>query len=219
MKFNFEEKMSLAEEETTKMRKEYEDNAQKTARNQNTIIENLAGTKTAITKEDVIEIDAHMENDARTLLKRGKMSEKEFKNLVTNSLEYSTSKLNAYEGPRWSKIKGTVNGIDVELKVKWINGGNQYDRNHPSFHPKDYEGEINGKPLSGNDAKKLYEELIDIIDKRQEQIDLLKGERVNEKEMSGFMKNEEKRIANEKNKDSIQKSREEQARDEINKIL
>ncbi|MFH0891938.1 MAG: hypothetical protein V1867_04110 [Candidatus Falkowbacteria bacterium] len=198
-------------------RKDYDHYANRTARKQNTLIENLTGSNTATTKEDVIRTDADIENNARRLLKIGRMDELQFKKLVDNSLEYSESALNTYHGPRWSKIKGEVNGVNVVLNVKW--GDTVNDGRDNSNAPKKYEGKINDKALSDWDARELYYELMKVMNVRQNELDELKGERTHEKFMKKFTKKKEKRLEREQKKNDIQKARKEQTKDDLEKIM
>jgi len=200
-----------------KQRKEYDDYAGRTARKQNTLVENITQSKTATKKEDVIRIDADIENRARRLLKVGRMDEIEFKKLVDNSLEYSESTMNTVNGPRWSKIKGEINGVQVELNVRWGDIKND-GRNNPNA-PKEYEGKINDKELSDWDARELYYELLKVMRGRQNELDELKGGRIHEKNMKKFMKKEEKRIKREQAKDDIQKTRKEQTKEDLEKLM
>ena len=82
--------------EIEKQRKKYDKFAKKTAKKENSLGENLFKTRTTTTKEDVIEIDAHIENNARRIFNAGDMDEKEFNKIVNNSLEFSKAYSNIF---------------------------------------------------------------------------------------------------------------------------
>jgi hypothetical protein len=215
MRFDFfkGETLTPDQKDIQKQRKEYEKYASKSARDKNTFIENVTQGETTIKKEDVIEIDAHVENYARNLLKMGKINEKNFSKLVNNTLEYKMSP------GEWGKIFGKIN--DQEIKIKHVPGfraiyrGQHYSQNTPD----QYKGTINGKVMTDEDAENLYNELSRIMDIRDEKIWELKNELRSKKAMRLNQEENEKENRKKIKQQRIADNRSTQTKNDIEKII
>lgn len=213
MKLNFFEKEKLTPEqkEASNQRKEYDKFAGKRAWRANTLKENLIGGVSEIDKKDVIENDAYFENEVRNLMKLGKISEKEFEQLVNNSLTYKYYE-NPMKGIKYKvvqTIEGEINGQLVKLEYT--------DQDKDPYH--EYVGTINNKPLTDSDAHNLFDRCAKIISKRDRGIEEIKEDRYIKVEKARIAKIAEKEARERQGKSDSFKAKKDQTEEDVKKIL
>lgn len=194
--------------ESDKSIKEYEKNASKIASKYNSFFENLLKTG-LISKEDVIRVDAEIENKLRDKVKKYELENESGIN-TTNDFENSSRKdkikqmsdsdlifdrktkkvISSYDSdnPHVDTLKGKIKGQDVLIKKHWRGDP------HSVMNYSKYEGLLNNKDLPQEEGKKLFEKYIRLQEERVKEIeDLLKyriasieGEKEKKKKESEF---------------------------------
>ena len=154
-------RISLGKENDASI-KEYEKGAAKEASKRNTGVENLFGK--GIDKEDVMRVDANIENEARDEIGKWKGSHME-KHAIGRAERIANSDLVfRVFGPGVAGFVGTINGHKVEIRTP-------IGRDLGSF-----SGSIDGIELSREEAKKIGDDYYEIAKERSYEIDEKKKE-------------------------------------------
>lgn len=173
--------------ENDKSIKDYEKNASKLAQSYNTFVENLLG-KGLISKEDVIQIDAEMENELRD-----QMSEEEFKSFSESDLALSEKKEVNHDSHKKERIN--IGPKDYEVKTSSLLSGKLNDQDvemqrekfeyTPKFGIKDqykFSGSMDGEKLSPEESKRLFSKYYKFQKDRLNKLENLLKERSYNKE-------------------------------------
>ncbi len=179
---------------------DYEKGISKLARNYNSFIENVLGTG-LISKEDIVRIDAEIENDLRCKRWSGVYvhNSEEANELIHSDLILSENVDTNYEhkevkGPKdwqWKKtsfLKGKINGKNSDLK-KEIFSYKDSSRINDQYK---YSGQIDKIELSFEECKSIFELHYEFQKYRMKKIQNLLEERQKEERSRKFLKKKQK---------------------------
>ncbi len=182
--------------DNTKVTKDYEKRASNLAKSYSTFIENLIG-KGILDKEDIIRIDAELENEqkensefSKKITDQDLVLVKKEKDMGSHSVGVDEHGIKEESIPPLvtEVLKGKINGQDVEIIHKTQD---DYIIKHGHGHINTMEGWLNGKKLSEEEASKIYSEYYDLANARMTKIQRLVNKRREEKKVEDWRKKEE----------------------------
>lgn len=205
----FKEKINLgakqeSPEEIDKIKREkYEKSAAELAREKTSIIERLTGK--GITKDEIIRMDAKLENEARGMAKRkpDNYRKEHLENLQSSSLKiekreglkFFVNDLSGQGGLEFAfsadkkVLSGEINGHKIKISAHYLK--NSF--NQPVLQK--VEGYIDGDKMAEEDAEKIFNRYSQVADQRMNKIDQIKK---GKREQSEDEKQARKNVASQK---------------------